>query len=67
MSARIHEHGARQVTVQPQERAPEVGRPRVPLRRVKQPGEPPPETDDPEPEKGDEAASTGTEPSEPEH
>ena len=40
------EHGRRQVTVQPQEKATEAGKPHVPHTRVKEPGKPLPENDE---------------------
>jgi hypothetical protein len=61
------DHGARQVTVQPQAKPVEAGRPRVPLRRVKQPGEPPPESNDTEREEGKGADSARTDTAAPEH
>jgi hypothetical protein len=39
------ERGPRQVTVQPQEKAPQVGQPKVPHHKIKQPGQPPPGTE----------------------
>jgi hypothetical protein len=45
----------RQVTVQPQERSPEAGRPHVPHTRVKQPGQAAPLPEDNDPEDSDDA------------
>jgi hypothetical protein len=48
----------RQVTVQPQERPPQVGQPNVPHRKIKQPGQPPPDSESERaPSKPDEPAS----------
>jgi hypothetical protein len=45
MKPQISERGPRQVTVQPQEKPPQVGQPNVPHRKIEQPGEPPPDSE----------------------